>query len=114
MNKDKRTISQNRMLHLYFELLAKTLNSAGLDMKEVLKPGIDIPWTKDMVKEHLWRPIQEAYVKKESTKDLTKKELNDVFDILNRHLGEKFGIHEELPSTERMMEMEEEKLNKIK
>jgi len=97
----QRTLQQNSALHLFFRLLADELNSAGLDMRQVLKPGVEIPWTDENVKEYLWRPIQKAYTRKDSTKELNKtKDINNIYEILNRHLGEKLGIHVEFPSIE--------------
>lgn len=69
-------------------------------MRAVLKPQIDIPWTGDSVKEYLWRSIQKVQLQKESTKDLSTKDIDVVYETLNRHLGEKFGIHVEFPSNE--------------
>jgi len=74
MATDKRTLKQNKSLHKYCELLADALNDAGLDMKKVLRPTIDIPWTKTSVKEHLWKPIQEAMLSKESTTEMQTNE----------------------------------------
>lgn len=90
--KEARTLQQNRALHKFFGLLAEELNKAGLDMKVVLKPEVDIPWTAQMVKEFLWRPIQKAYIGKQSTTELEKvKEIDEIYEILNRHLAQKFG-----------------------
>ena len=97
---EKRTPQQNRALHLYFELVAKGLNDAGLDMRAVIKDDIEIPWNKDMVKKFLWGPIQEAKLGKKSTTKLTTKEIDIVFNILNRHFGEKLGFHQPFPSDE--------------
>jgi hypothetical protein len=94
----QRTIKQNNSLHLYFELLAGALNEAGLDMRAVMKPSVDIPWTAENVKNHLWRPIQKVVLNKESTTELSTDEISKVYDVLNRHLGEKFGVHEDFPS----------------
>jgi len=90
---DKRTIKQNKSLHKYCELLAESLNEAGLDMKKVLKPGIDIPWTKESVKKHLWKPIQEVMLDKESTTEMDTKEPSEIYQVLDRHISEKFGVH---------------------
>lgn len=95
----KRTNLQNRALHIYFQMLANALNDSGLDMKKVLKPEVDIPWNKDTVKNYLWRPIQKAQIGKESTTELTTKEIDLIFNTLNRHIA-KFGIHEPFPSIE--------------
>lgn len=103
----RRTISQNRALHLYFEQLAEALNSSGLDMRLVLKEQILISWTKDNVKNYLWRPFQKALVKKHSTATLDKaKEIDIVYDNLHRHLVSKFGNLVEFPQFP-----SEEKLN---
>jgi hypothetical protein len=94
----KRTQQQNRSLHLYFTLLAETLNVAGLDMRVVLKPEIAIEWTPKTVKEKLWKPIQEALLDKKSTTELLKKQdIDKVYDTLHRHLSEKFGAVSEFP-----------------
>jgi len=96
----KRTDKQNKSLHLYFVLLADALNDAGLDMRKTLKPGVEIPWNYKTVKEYLWRPIQKAQLGKESTTELTTTDIDKVFETLNRHLGEKFGITQEFPDEE--------------
>ena len=88
----KRTNKQNASLHVFCRHLAEALNDAGLDMKKTLKPEIDIPWTEENVKNHLWRPIQEAMEGKESTTELSTVEISEVYLVLNRHLSEKFGI----------------------
>lgn len=94
----KRTGQQNKALHVLFQLLANTLNENGLDMRKTLKPGIEIPWSGPAVKEFLWRPIQTAQLTKISTTELTTVEIDEVFDTINRHLGEKFGLHVPFPS----------------
>lgn len=94
----QRTSKQSKALHLYCQLLADALNDAGFDMKTILKPTVDIPWTMETVKEFLWRPVQKAYLMKESTTELNTMNPGDVYEILNRHLSEKFGITVEWPS----------------
>jgi hypothetical protein len=96
----KRTNSQNRALHLFFSHLADELNNSGFDMKKVLKPTVDIPWSGRTIKEYLWRPIMKAQLNKDSTTELTTKEIDEVFDTITRHLGEKFGVYVEFPSIE--------------
>lgn len=100
--KEQRTLAQNNSLHLFCQNLADELNAAGLDMRKTLKPDIEIPWRKTTVKEFLWKPVQEAYLKKKSTTELTKFEVSEIWEILNRHLGEKFGIHVPFPSIEEL------------
>lgn len=109
MNKTKekefpqRTAQQNKALHVLFQLLANELNLAGLDMRKTLKPGVEIPWSGRAVKEYLWRPVQTAQLNKQSTTELTTKEIDEVFDTINRHLGEKFGLHVAFPSIDDLL-----------
>jgi hypothetical protein len=112
--KNLRTPQQNRALHKYYQILADALNDAGLDMRVVLKPEVDIPWTKDTIKEQLWRPIQKAQLLKESTTQMTTKEVDKVKDTLERHLGQKFGVDPiNFPSMEDIIrQIEYEKRNK--
>lgn len=100
----KRTSQQNRALHLYFTHLADELNNAGLDMRKTLKPSVDIPWTGESIKEYIWKPIMKAQLQKKSTTEMTTKDIDKVFDTINRHIGEKFGIHIDFPSIESLYE----------
>ena len=96
----QRTVLQNKALHKYFELLATALNDAGWDMKKTLKQEVDIPWTKEMVKEHLWRPIQEIMLAKHSTTEMNTKDPSEIYAVLDRHLSSKTGVHVEFPKDE--------------
>ena len=100
---NKRTDLQNKSLHLMFEMLAQALNESGLDQRVVLKPSIEIPWNKESIKNQLWRPVQIAQFGKESTTELSTKEIDEVYNTLNRHLSEKFEIHISWPSIEEIM-----------
>lgn len=96
---EQRTAQQNKALHLFFEHVAKALNDAGLDMRKVMKPTVEIPWMKETVKEYLWRTVQDWQLGKKSTTELTKQEVDKVYETLNAHLG-KLGVHVPFPSEE--------------
>jgi hypothetical protein len=92
------TSQQNKALHVGFQLLAEALNDSGYEMKAVLDvKTVDIPWSKETVKEVLWRPIQLAMTEKGSTTELGIVEVSEVWDVLLRHLGENFGVTVEFP-----------------
>ncbi len=93
-----RSSKQNRSLHLYCRLLAEALNENNLDMRKVLKPEVQIEWNEKAIKEYLWRPIQKACVAKKSTTELDAKEVGEIYEILNRHIGKKWGVHVEFPN----------------
>ena len=100
MPEKKLTSKQNNALHKYFRMLAEELNGAGLDMKKVLKPEIDIPWTEESVKNHLWRPVQKIMTGKESTQDLSSVEITKIFDTMFWSLATKYYIDVKFPKEE--------------
>ncbi len=104
--KDKRTLKQNRALHLYFTLLANALNNAGFDMKKTIREDIDIRWSGKMVKELLWRPIQKVHLRKYSTARLKKDDIDKIYDILNKVIGERTGVFVEFPNEDYLVEYE--------
>jgi hypothetical protein len=87
-----RTLTQNRALHKYCQMLADALNESGLDQRNVLKPEVDIPWTQNAVKENLWRPIQVAVTGLDSTTKPETSQYSAIYEVLNRHLAMKLGI----------------------
>lgn len=97
----QRTLSQNAAMHKFFQMLSDDLTNAGLDMQKTLKPGVSIPWTPEMTKLLLWKPIQDAMYSKDSTTSLTTKEVNAVYEVLIRHLAEKFNITTPFPGEDR-------------
>ncbi len=93
MEEDKRTTQQNRALYKWFSILAEDLNEQGIDMRMALKPDIDIMWTKQNIHDYLWIPLQRALYSTNSTTKLSrKKEIDKIYDIIAKHLGEKFGF----------------------
>jgi hypothetical protein len=88
----RRTLTQNRALHLFFSLLADALNGAGLDMRKVLKPSVEIPWTGKSVKEFIWRPVQEVMLDEASTAKVSTTDYTPVYQTLARHFASKHGL----------------------
>ncbi len=93
-----RTLTQNSSIHKYCALLAEAFNDAGLDMQKVLAEGTNIPWSESKVKEDIWRVVQVAALGKESTTKLETNEVSKVYDIVNRHISQTFGIFIPFPS----------------
>lgn len=92
-----RTVLQNRSMHKYFEELAIELNNAGITMQALIEE-LHIDHTKESVKS-IWRAIAKAKYGKESTTELTTKEIDEVYEEFNR-LVANFGIHIAWPSIE--------------
>ena len=84
----QRTITQNKAMHLWFGMLADHLNETGNDMRKVLDPAMEIPWTVENVKEMLYRPAMQALFIKKSTTELTTKQVDEVSKVVELYLGQ--------------------------
>ena len=101
-----RTQAQNRAIHQLFEMIAQELNDSGLYIPKVIK--IDAPWTKNRVKELIWRPTQETMLGKKSTTQLTTNEIDKVFEVIHKALAE-IGLEIEFPSINSITNMLKDK-----
>jgi len=88
----QRTLKQNNSIHKYCELLAKELNTLGLDMRVVLKPDYRIWWTTESIKENIFKPVVNAMYSVDSTTKLEKQQVDKVHEQIMQMLGEKFGV----------------------
>lgn len=93
-NKKIITARQSRALHLWCDEVARELNNSGIDMS-VLVRNLQVSHTKESVKA-IWKAIAQAKYGKTSTTQLTSKELNDVYDEMNKMLAS-VGIHLAFP-----------------
>lgn len=81
----KRTAKQNNSIHLWFEEVARELNDRGIDMRVLVK-DLQVTHTKESVK-GIWKAIGEAKYGKDSTTQLTSKEIDEIYDEMNRLLA---------------------------
>jgi hypothetical protein len=98
-----RSDKQRAAIEVFCRLLAKALNDAGLDQREVyakMKEGVEIPWSQESAKDGLWRNIQRPLLNKESTTQLERSEVDRVYNVLNRWLSTTFGLSVPFPSRE--------------
>lgn len=93
----QRTNLQNASLHLYCEQVAQVLNDYGLTFEQFFKRGFQVPWTMEIVKENIWRPVQIAVTNKQSTTEPLTNEYQAIYEPINLKLSE-FGIHVPWPS----------------
>ena len=66
----------------------------------------DSDWTKELVKNLLWRKLQTSMFNKKSTTRLTTIETQEVYKQLDKVMGESFGVHVEWPSKESLSEQQ--------
>mgnify|MGYP001561749107 CR=1 FL=1 len=100
---EQRTSQQNRAMHLLFTQIAEELNNRGIEQKTVVKileKYSTVPWNSTTVKELIWRTLQKSLLLKRSTTELTKEDVDQVFDVLNREIFVPFGIELKFPSSE--------------
>ena len=94
-----RTGAQNRSLHLFFEWIANMFNQDGIT--HISNMGIETPWTKEIVKYDIWKPLQLSVYghDSDSTRKLTPKMINLLADAIIDHYS-KIGYTLEFPSME--------------
>ena len=98
------TTKQRGSIHIYFGLLAKELNDAGLERHvEFLGKSIEVPWDKDSVKKYIWKPAMLAATGKASTTKMDRKETSEVYEILHRFFAGEHAIMVPFPSNEAPM-----------
>lgn len=80
----KRTLQQNRALHLFFKHIALNLNAMGITFNYSGLKGseMEMPYTEYLVKETIWKPIQMTLFEIESTRDLETFHINSILDVL--------------------------------
>ena len=100
-NNRKRSISQNNSIHLYCKMIADTLNDLGctFTFKGLKGMDVEVRYTMQIVKETVWRPIQLALFNKESTKDLTTKEVTEIATPIEAYFAQK-GLDIPFPNKE--------------
>lgn len=100
----QRTLPQNAAIHKYCAMLAEALNDAGLDMKTVLKPDAEIPWTQENIKINMWHEVQLAMFPdavdkdgKPSTAALSKEQVGQVYETISRYIAQSQGVSVPFP-----------------
>jgi len=95
-----RTDNQNRAIHLYCSMLSKALIDKGESVQTVMKvKTVAVMLSPDIVKELLFKPVMTAvFPDVESTAKLTTNQVSVVYEHLNRHTSELFGIGIDFPS----------------
>ena len=86
---NSRTTKQNASIHLYCEMIAETLNDLGHTFEYTGIKGVkmELRYTMLLVKTTLWKPIQMALFEKESTTELTTKEVSEVAEHIERYFA---------------------------
>ncbi len=95
----QRSDPQRKSLELYCKFIAEALKDKGINFTMFFKPGFEVPWTQEIVKDNVWRTVQIAMFNKISTTKPTRKEYLEIFEVVNLKISE-FGIHIPWPCKE--------------
>ena len=109
MSQQKRTNLQNNALHRYFRLMSDELNKNGITFKKAVRQDFDMMFSELLFKEAIWKPIQKSLFGETSTRELTSKQIDQIYDIINKHFSEIHEMHIPFPSIEEMIDREREK-----
>lgn len=96
----QRTSTQNRALHKLFADVAEALDREGHTVQDVTKAikKAEVRVTPEIVKEVIWKPLQEVMYGTKSTTELSTIQVDKVYEILNKWLGDNFnGINVPFP-----------------
>jgi len=99
-----RTSQQRKAIEVYCRILANGLNDAGKDMQTTLATAASIPWSQPRVKENIWKPIQFAMFKTNTTTKLKTGQVSEVYEVANRHMGENHGVSMPFPHYDGLIE----------
>ena len=86
-NSDKRTLAQNRSLHLWFTQISDKLNKDSFAIQDVIK--LNTKWSPEKIKELIFKPVIKSLYNKESSTKLNKDEFELIIDTIIRALGTK-------------------------
>lgn len=95
----QRTDKQRKALELYCKFIAEKLNEEGVTFQMFFKPGIEVPWTQQIVKDNVWRPVQQAMTGDKSTTKPHTDQYPKIYEVVNRKLTE-FGFYIPWPCKE--------------
>lgn len=93
----QRTNLQNASLNLWCGWVADVLQEKGLTFRVFFKEGFEVSWSKEIVKDEIWRPVQMAICKQQSTTKPLTTDYPKIYDSINLKLSE-HGIHVPWPS----------------
>jgi len=101
LTKKQRTTQQNKSMYKYFALVSETAKDNGSTFSEFIRkrPQLDMPWTPERVKE-IWKTAQFHMYGTTSTADLTSEQIDIIYNVVNKVLGEVLDIYIPFPSIE--------------
>jgi len=94
------TPQQRKSLHVYCRLMAEDLNKTPFTFRYFLKvteSHLEVPWTKELFKKYVFKPVLESQTEKESTEDMDNIDPSDIHRIVDEYIASKFGVSHPWP-----------------
>ena len=89
----KRTVQQNKSLHLWLHMLADELNASGQSLGDGKLVRLPVRYTAENLKEHVLKPYMNAlWPEKDSTTQLNTVELQELYRDLDQIIAERSGV----------------------
>ena len=100
INERERSTQQNKSFYKWIEEVASECEAQGVDRKTMVEDlgDANIPITGKFIKEVIWFHYMVAMYGKESTAQLTTKEMTEVEKVVTLHLQENYGLQTKWPS----------------
>lgn len=96
-----RSLAQNRSLHKFFDQVAQVLAEHGVTLTDLLTAfRQDPPPPKGNNIKDIWRNLQKDLFSKQSTTEITSKEMNELYEYFHKTVAELTGESIEFPSEE--------------
>ena len=80
--------------------MAEDLNDGGFEIPHPFKPGLEIPYSEESVKELLYKPIITMYFKVLRSSDLSTEQLSESMTILVDAVNRNTGVYTQIPTQE--------------
>lgn len=88
----QRTELQNRSMHKFFRMVADQCQEQGISQQALFEArSIDVPVTEHAIKS-LWHSIQNQLYGQVSTTELSRSQVNTVYEALITGMGQKLGL----------------------
>jgi len=109
---DQRSGQQRKAIEVYCNGMANRLDDAGFDKvafyKLINKSGFKSKWTQGSFKDFFRDVMTSLYPELTSTAQLSTKQLQAVYEVVDRGVNEKTGVSMSFPSNEPPMLVEHE------
>ena len=101
-DKQLRSEQQRKSIEVYCREMANAINDAGYEFSTFIElkkeKGVETPWNQALFKDEVWRPVQKAYLKKQSTTQLKSHEVTKIYEIVNAKMAEVAGVSMNFPN----------------